>query len=193
MYVDYFILTKEQVRDGIMKCFSNIEKLIESVYIMSMNTNENPITIGLFSFAIEEYGKVLILKEELDKGELSIKIPKILFRGRDSHKLKFGKALSVLPDDAKNFSEKYAIEWIKFPESKIVDGKLVKKVTEIMEGGEDLPTTFEARMDCFYIDWDSINSTWKENPKHLFFHFFSVTEKFQDHIKEKKKEWGFDS
>ncbi len=146
------------------------------------------IVLGLFTLALEEFGKGLILKDQLTKPKKEFKIPIQLFgKGKGmgkAHKQKIERALNELPEDCRRF---YPAVLIKISDG--LEGKKIKvgpnreiltvdAGTGIFSVEDEDDVVFKegnpefdfvndfiadsgARMRCFYVDWDDLNHCWQ--------------------------------
>ena len=86
-------------------CIVKAQQLAESALRLSSsdNTADHTIALGLYTLALEEFGKAVILKEEcfVDDDEVIQKVPKWLFTGSKAHQRKFKTAMKKLPPECK--------------------------------------------------------------------------------------------
>jgi hypothetical protein len=88
----------QETRNGIIRMLESADKLLQS------GGNE-AICAGLYTYAVEEYGKILLLKELSPlEGKVKIEINGI-FRGKRAHKRKFDIAAKNLPSECKTLHE----------------------------------------------------------------------------------------
>ena len=134
----------------------------EVLDLMKTSYSSNHL-LGLYAFAIEEYGKLLILEDCLNQQNDPCKVPKYLFSGRDAHNKKFSKALDNLPDVCKR---------IPIEEEEFINYKAIFRDDHTIESiphGFTIRSMynfidFQIRMGCFYLDWDYEKSNWKRFP-----------------------------
>jgi len=103
------------------------------------NTSDSPyVAGGLYTYAVEEYGKILFLLENkpLNYGNVTINYKKFTV-----HPHKFGRALEKLPDECK----------------KIHSGGLTISGFTSSGFNTDTIVDFEARKAIFYSDFDGNN------------------------------------
>ena len=85
-------------------------RLLESADILLSNNGDVAISAGLYTYAVEEYGKLILLSESpLKNGKVEIDYD-LLF-GKLKHKThdsKFQAALNRLPDECKNIGVDYS-------------------------------------------------------------------------------------
>lgn len=94
-----YLLTEEQLKEGTNICFDKAKRLLNDAEILLKNWGTIGHAIGLYTFALEEYGKALLLKDCLSSAKEKYAVPIRIFRGRESHKLKIEKALNGLPNN----------------------------------------------------------------------------------------------
>lgn len=99
----FYQISKSKVVEGIHLCYDKAIELTEKSILIKPIYGLDMVTLGLYSFAIEEYGKAQWLEECLSTKENLCKVPKILFTGRQSHDLKFTKAVESLPQECSSF------------------------------------------------------------------------------------------
>jgi AbiV family abortive infection protein len=81
---------------------SGVLRLLESAQKLLKNDGEAAICAGLYTYAVEEYGKLLMLSNcSIANGKVDID-EKALFGGHGSHNLKFKAAIAKLPDECKH-------------------------------------------------------------------------------------------
>jgi hypothetical protein len=130
----------------------------------------------LYSFAYEEFGKALIIKDCIDKNKDGL--PKWLLTGRSAHKKKMAKAKQHVPFRCSNFTP-----WISLlhPNSKTetVSYK-VWRDKDIQVGTISRPhnatgrfadvtcvdSTFDeiTRVELLFVNWDPRTNEWHTNP-----------------------------
>lgn len=194
---EFFEIPKELVLEGLERCFDNalnLSKKAEPIAYQVMESGiEEPIAIGLFSFAIEEVGKGLLLQDCLSQDGQKCKIPKELFIGRNSHNLKFKRALETLPEECSSVAKPVSYELTTTKDGKKKIAGPDDEVTELVCGGTFVHVDFNTRMDCFYVDWDEVNNCWK-NPSHVMpFHLHPAIKKFQDVVVKLKNSGNLDT
>lgn len=170
----FYTVKKADLIEGIEKCVCNISQLLEKAEKIARKKSDNSISLGLYSFAIEEYGKALFLREYLAENKKEYEIAQDLFKGRKSHDLKFKKALENLPIECK-----YAVPGIRIdvntdskPKKIVLTPRgdsvtIPPGVTGTISMMGIFPTNFEMRMNCFYVDWDNKKKEWKYRPRIL--------------------------
>ncbi len=163
--------TKSEVREGIDLCLKKVRKLLKDAEYLIDNKVESAHALGLYTFALEEYGKALLLGDCCNKTGTNIKIPKWIFaKGEDydlrkkSHDLKIDRASDELPDNKK------MMVGVVRDKPATIDKPTVLR---FRDGGgftghgsatgifmTDNPANFEVRMKSFYVDWDEKTNQW---------------------------------
>ncbi len=169
-----YCLTRDQINEGIRVCYEKIQSLLTHSEIILSKISRSNIAIGLHTIAIEELGKLLLLKDALSTtpnsdGTFNVK-REIFGIGGGSHtRIKFQRILPILPDKCKKVGN-------------VVGGV---PITQHIPAGEILipinvgvipifnynETGFQMRKAVFYTDWDDTNKKWKKDveidPAHI--------------------------
>ncbi len=161
---DYF-LTKRQIRNGIKRCINKTKLLLHDANLLINPKWLHAHAIGLYTFAVEEYGKALLLKDCLSRRKISKKfvVSKRIFgmNGTQSHKSKIQRAFKELPNECQNFQIGI---YLRKPHT--FKGKVKYKNMTIsgshLRGLHSLSSfaDFDIRMECFYVGWDKNNNQW---------------------------------
>lgn len=134
--------------------------------------------VALYTIAIEEFGKLLLLKEasEINTDKSEIEVDKAIFGfGKDGHNKKFVTALEQLPEECRVFlAIDINLQMInqrkKLPsefERLVNVGRSIRDELEknhgkalefIIAQGYD----FEVRKNLFYVNWNKKNNRWEE-------------------------------
>lgn len=197
---EYYEIGRLGLFTGNHVCIVKAKQLAKSASIL-LAGDENDCThaLGLYTLAIEEFGKAILLKEYFKDDDESIQnIPTNIFTGNKSHEIKFQKALDNLPEVCKNI---FVGIWTVFPsgaDRKIRIGRrgphvFVPKDRTGTFSAQYAPN-FEVRMNCFYVDWDVIQKKWSFNLKVTKKDLETAIEKFNErilnydivHLQEKK-------
>ena len=132
--VEILEITEELWKRSITETLHGVLELLESAEKLLDNGGNKTICAGLYTFAVEEYGKVLLLNQYIPfKGKVKIKYNREFI----DHTKKFEIAVKILPSECTTIHEGIFDEAI-FDEE-IFD---VKQVAD-----------FEARMAVFYCDF----------------------------------------
>ncbi len=172
----YYILDESQLQQGFGLCINKSIRLLNDAQLLLENGGDPLHALGLYSFALEEYGKALLLRDSrLVKDRRYV--PKRIFgrgeKSRKAHEEKFSKALQDLPDSCvkipltlyvqlkHNVSEKsqtFRFSYKNQTTSVSVPGHTTGLFEDI--SGLDLIVDFVARQVCFYMDWDDEGKSW---------------------------------
>jgi len=183
-------LTEIQILDGIDRSLKNAWSLAHKSKIVCDGEKDNStFGLGLFSLAIEEFGKAVLLKKCI-KGKINNTVPKGYFHGQDSHDIKFKEALSHLPKNCTNFMSEITVTTnptsTSTVERKGIEGELIVTggTTGIFSSSSDeFAIDSELRMSCFYVDWDNDNKMWKGTPELRSETLKNIIEKFLEQVK----------
>jgi len=153
-------LKSNEIKSGINIAIGKSRKLLHDAHLLLNDEWENTHAIGLYTFAIEEYGKALCLKECLSgsrtkKGKYTV--PSNIFK---SHKIKFKKALGILPAICTNLQIGVYVK----------SNTSIKPITirEMSISGNSTGlftistlANMILRMEIFYVAWNDRNRQWK--------------------------------
>ena len=132
---------------------SGIMRLLESADILLSNNGDVAICAGLYTYAVEEYGKLILLNECVpENGKVNINLSQ-LFYGHKSHDFKFKAALNSLPDECKNIGVDFWGGY--FPKG--YWGGFFPDESSVVAG-------FKARLAIFYCDLDDSKKAIKPVP-----------------------------
>jgi len=180
-------MNRKEISQGISNCMDKSEKLLNDAEILLNNKGNLTNILGLYTFALEEYGKGLLLQDIIKAHKTKFEVPSNLFgRGKGTkkaHEKKFTRALSEFPEDAVRFFPGIRIFHNINMENKVITvGPKGKKITvspgitgifEISDDDKsyddsiepdfdhDFVTDFSSRLRCFYVDWDDTNKCWR--------------------------------
>lgn len=147
----YYHLTKNQINDGIRICYDRIQLLLNHCEIIFSKIPNSNIGIGMFTIAIEELGKLLLLQDVFNttpNSDCTFNVNTEIFGigvKRSHTKMKFNRVLSVLPDLCKKIGN-------------VVGAHYEPSFSPIFN--YDV-TDFQLRKEVFYVDWDDVNKKWK--------------------------------
>ncbi len=101
-----FILGEIQVKQGMVICSRKIQSLLQCAEMIHREPPYSYIAIGLYTIAVEELGKLLLLQDSLKtlvKPDGKIGVDTRIFGvGSKGHtSIKFDKVLPALPDKCK--------------------------------------------------------------------------------------------
>jgi AbiV family abortive infection protein len=92
-------LTETQMKDIFLKCIENVNGLLESAEILLSKNSTQQYALGMYMYAIEEYGKALLLKSCFTVGRNQHSVPGWIFgygrstSGRTAHEEKLAAGL----------------------------------------------------------------------------------------------------
>jgi AbiV family abortive infection protein len=166
---DNYHKSRIQVVNGMHLCLSNVRELLKSVESLIIKNCDSSITLGLYTFAIEEFGKAIHLKSHIKRLKKKYSIPKRIFY---DHDFKFNKALSVLPIESKSPVRGVKIDSNTNPSpqtvelsskdgNKIIISPYATGVFSLIDYSE---ADFETRLSSFYVDWNTNTNMWKIKP-----------------------------
>jgi|SRR3990172_3830719 len=165
-------LTDSQLIEGIEYCFDKVARLLDNVETLIDNQKnfwESSHALGLYTFAIEEFGKALLLKDHYKKGDQNIHVPTWIFsKGRfpreiKSHDEKIKRAFNDLPEPCKKIMMGITIDkpspnttTIRLRGGGAISASGMTSGLFMTDNGVD----FEVRMKCFYLDWNKDEEKW---------------------------------
>ena len=167
-----YSLSESQLMQGIDYCFEKASSLLDTVEsLLSVVTKdkfwETSNALGVYTFAIEEFGKGLLLKDCYKPGSDMIQIPSWIFgRGvpkemkekrMTPHDEKIKRAFKELPDASKQMMVGIVVDK-PGPDTKTLkfrDGGGISasgNLTGLFMTYNQVD--FEVRMKCFYVYWN---------------------------------------
>jgi len=161
-----FLMSRISLMIGNFGSIKTAEKLLDSAELVLQNSTNLDHALGLYTFACEEFGKAIVLKESLDGGDGGIyKIPKYIFGfGANSHKKKLKKAIKNLPQECIQLpiGETITIASGKKMKMKLGIGGAVLETPANTTGVflTDVSLVPKIRERCFYVDWDETSDNW---------------------------------
>jgi len=134
-WVEILQISEELWRKIVQETLNGVFKLLDSAEILLDNEGNKAICAGLYTYALEEYGKIVLLKQSSHAaGEVEIEYRK----GFLYHPKKFRLALENLPNECRTLYEA-PFDAKDFESSDFET--------------EDVIADFEARMAVFYSDF----------------------------------------
>jgi len=134
-WVEILKIPEELCKKIVQETLKGILRLLDSAQILLDNGGDEAVCAGLYTYALEEYGKILLLKQTSHvAGEVEIEYRK----GFRCHRRKFRLALENLPNECKTLYE--------------ADFDAEDFESSDFET-EDIIADFEARMAVFYSDF----------------------------------------
>jgi AbiV family abortive infection protein len=166
--IDYYILTKSQIRLGIKKSlFGSHEMAGYAKDLLERNANL-VLAFGLYAFAIEEYGKSELIRDCMEKEMKRHQVPKIIFEGKGSHSKKIQKALDVLPPKCTSFG---------------IDNS--KSSFLLKDDPKKYLTYVQSKTSCFSLNWNEDQETWDLPPKIVADEMLNSILEFEKHVSSK--------
>jgi len=182
----YYYTKRLSLLIGIHICLVKAEQLCNSALKLMNNDNDLTHAYGLYTFAIEEFGKLLYLQEFFQNNNDIQKFQSYIFKGNKSHHMKFKKGLKNLPPACKNIT---IYKQAAFPSGaaytrKFGRGNLSFKFrshSKISQFTSSRPN-FDMRMNSFYVDWNVNEKTWDFNYKVVKKDLNKAIKEFKKHI-----------
>jgi AbiV family abortive infection protein len=172
MSIDYYHLTKVQLEDGTKLCLKKVLTILDDVEVLCSNNGSESSSVSLYTIAIEEYGKFLLLNEILNIKSDSISqyaVNKSIFGKGKSHKQKFIKAIANLPEvcveyHIRDICENENLLPPVYRERMLTLRTAINDLrynTGIRARGTILLTfDFEVRKNLLYVDWNEKMNSW---------------------------------
>lgn len=169
-------------------CIVKARQLVDSAFKLISVEHDLTHALGLYTSAIEEFGKALLMKECYTPDETPKRVPRNIFEGQDAHKLKMKKALKNIPDICKQV--RVGI-YVPFPSGKPTTINLEQlgvtiKIPANTEGNffSKYIINSQVRKNCFYVDWDEEQRRWMFNIKVNKDDLMNAMEEFKKHIEK---------
>lgn len=161
-----FQVNETQLNEGIIECIKNVNRLCRTALIILESEKNIFHALGLYTYAIEEYGKALYLKEILSekKDQYLIEAEK---KFKD-HRFKFSKAWEKLPENCKFYESNLSSNDPEFADEYYYNNikpKLPHGMYPFLSTAIQHHVDFPARLECFFVDWDYEKKSWKKFPK----------------------------
>ena len=185
----------QDFENGITKIIDHISELLNESELITTEKRNMTIGLGLYTYAIEEYGKVLLMKKHYQKDQESQNIPDYIFgiynNKTKPHTTKFDEALKTLPDICRYIT--LGSVTVERAEPKMrtekIDGdgeevSIVGFATGIFDAGS-IEANFEMRKLCFYIGWNEAQF-WEHQYKPQREPFLNSIAKFREKLAELK-------
>jgi AbiV family abortive infection protein len=170
----FYHLTEIHLQETCSKCIDNVGDLLESSRLL-LNNDKDEIeyfALGLYLYAVEEYGKAHLLKGYFTRNKKQYPVPTWIFgvhrppSGRTSHDEKLEEGFKNLPYVCKKLSKVLEIRYNNFISTHtfVIRDKLGQGsaavgsgATGIFEDPTNIPSReidYDLKKDCFYVDWD---------------------------------------
>ncbi len=165
--------SEQELREGYKKCIENVRGLLASAKILNDYAETEQYALGLYMYAVEEYGKAILLSNSITAsgtGQTYLIDKWILGDGKAnnhtrSHDEKINIGLDNLPSDCRTVRLTVAT-----PSTRTVTLGMDNQISSPESTtGSYLDTTDEKRFvysldlktACFYVDWNENNKDWK--------------------------------
>lgn len=163
----YYSLSKKSVHDGIYFSLMNAMKLLDDCEKLFKTNSSMSSTLGLYIFALEEFGKCLLITDVSSIPNNEYKISINVF---DDHRLKINRGLQELPQEFTRYirGETTTISSTDDGYTLLdLEGRTIARLSPtlgyyLIDGTKTKPT-FDVRKDCFHVDWDCNTQEWKIN------------------------------
>src|SRR3972149_2187473 len=160
-----YFLTERQIRKGIKRSVNKTKLLLCDARLLINPKWLHANAIGLYSFAVEEYGKALKLRDCLSGTKSGNKffVSKKIFGkgGAKSHISKIKRAFRELPDECQSFQIGIYLRKPSTFKGKIKYKNLTVSGSHLW-GLHSISSfaNFDIRKECFYVGWDEDNEQW---------------------------------
>lgn len=175
-----YLLKETELKEGIAICRNKVLRLLGDAEVLAANQDGLLSSLALYIFAVEEYGKLLLLKKCLYAPAVrgQYPIPRSVFRGASAHKRKFKAAKAHLPPLCT-----YLLRSIRVPANIAQESATIQypgrekgkqatvsvpagatglfTVGTISEGTEKVQLAERSRI--LYVDWDDGKRKWVDN------------------------------
>lgn len=137
-------IPRAKIQEGVSLCKKNISLFLDTAERLIESDNLNHAAINV-EFAIEEFGKTLMLKDEYGKGTDPVQVPDGVFT---SHKHKPERAWKIGDPDALD------------PQYKMISNGGFERqgFSRFFEQAIDL--SHEIRLECAFVDFDKTEKDW---------------------------------
>lgn len=167
---DNFLLTAAEIKEGMQILKRKVLSFLGDAEILARNNGQISHYICLYLFALEEFGKLLLLEDSLKGNSVNgqYSIDKSIFgkgqdyaKRRQAHKLKVERALRTLPSDCGSRCKSKIIR-NALDASTGQTGSIREEVIAIVKDTQAQSSPFGVpdRLRGFYIDWDDNNGKW---------------------------------
>jgi len=186
--MDYSFKDSEQTV-GFSLCVKRVNELLNDAKILLENGGNVHTVMGLYTFAVEEYGKALLIqKNSTLNSKFFGNFPS---NPNNTHNKKSNEAVKVLPDLCTEI--RFAVTffgWERELEKKSsISNRQIRRTlytSGIFEdGSNEGPNTladFDTRMECFYVDWDNDRRVWLSKPEIEMEGLKTAILQFQEHL-----------
>lgn len=164
-----FPIGRWKLLEGVDLCRKKSKQLVNNAQFFLKDKKNHPLAFALYTFAIEEFGKELLLKELLEENKRHYEIPQKIFGRRygKSHEEKIKRALSSnLPPECKKINLNFEITAPAIIGTTIFytdEGRTRHSVSENITTTWSEKSLIDNRLRdlCFYVDWNPRKKDWK--------------------------------
>jgi len=184
--IEPYSFTSQERSAGFRECMNRVKQLLDDADILMKNGGSLSTITGLYTFAIEEYGKALFIQkqETLDSNLFGKVGPS---KRENIHNIKSKQAMNVLPDYCTII--KFAVTFLGSEKETVKKSEISNRSVSRSQGasgifedttnaGPNVLADFDTRMRCFFVDWDNDKRKWlsefiieKEGLKTAIIHF----------------------
>jgi AbiV family abortive infection protein len=163
--------SEQELREGSKKCIENTKRLLEGAKTLNENDRTEQFALGLYMYAVEEFGKAILLKKAITGNQKEYQIfGWILGLGKpnergNAHDEKIKIGLDNLPSDCRTVNVTVSVPFtrtIRIGQDNIIS--IPESATGTFLDVTN-PNKFVYSLDlktaCFYIDWDKTINDWK--------------------------------
>ena len=106
MAAEPYTMTRKQAAEGVALCLDKVVHSLGGAEIVCRHGGDETVAVYLYTVAIEELGKALLLDDLFAKSAGGcLEVPRQWFGGRGAHRAKFERAHASLPEEAIAYQE----------------------------------------------------------------------------------------
>jgi AbiV family abortive infection protein len=158
-------LNEGQIKEGCKRCKENVRGMLNGASILLKHQDSQQYALGLYIYAVEEYGKSISLREVVDGSRVTYEIPEWIF---EDHATKLIKGFENLPKECRMIARGIRVSSNFSKENKVIKIDADRQVTIgafatgwfLDVSPYDYKQNIILKETCFYIDWDRRNGTW---------------------------------
>jgi AbiV family abortive infection protein len=164
-----YFLNSTELDSGIQLCVEKARRLANASKLLANNEEFLPHSLGLYLFALEEYGKSILLQQAKSScGNLHLVPRKIFGFDRKAHKKKINEGMKNLPTKTITLEAPYELKQNpndKTSTVRLKDDEITVSIVANMSGNfsstGNLDILEDIRWRSFYVDWDNVQRYWK--------------------------------
>lgn len=158
-------LNEAQIREGCKRCKQNVERMLNSASILLQHEDSQQYSLGLYIYAVEEFGKAISLKGIIKDSQSTYEIPEWIF---EDHPTKLIKGFENLPEKCRMIARGIKVSPNLSGRTKVIkiDAERQIAIGAFATGWFLNNSSYNYKQNiilkeaCFYIDWDKRNGTW---------------------------------